>query len=183
MEHSGVGTSNSGMPGCFECTARAFASHLQGEQDWYTLSDVGVSDEVLVVCQSLKNSLNRTGRTRLALRFVDTVVGLQGPWPQEHCYAPTDTGGGSISPPFLTPAMLSDYGTPPLSRSLGLEDTLVSPLSSLGLDCDSLADFASSVASYPPKEERAMSPDEKTGGPSTMRRIRRREQNKESYVS
>lgn len=171
------------MTGCFECTARAFANHLQGGQDWYALSDVGVSDEVLVVCQSSENSSNCTGRTRLVLRFVDTVVGLQGPWPQEHCHTPMGTGVGSILPPFLTPEMLSDYGTPRLNQSLGPEETLASPLSSLGLDYDSLTDFASNVASYPQKEEPAMRPDEKTEGPSTMRRIRRREQNRESYVS
>jgi hypothetical protein len=50
MELSGVGASNNWMTECFECTARAVASHLQGRQDWYALFDVGVSDEVLVVC-------------------------------------------------------------------------------------------------------------------------------------
>jgi hypothetical protein len=117
------------------------------------------------------------------LRFVDIVVGLQEPWPQEHCNTPTGTGISSISPPFLTPAMPSGYDTPSLSPSLGPEETLVSPLSSLGLGYDSLADFASNMASYPQNEEPATSRDEKTEGPSTMRRIRRREQNRESCVS
>ena len=115
-------------------------------------------------------------------RFVDIVVGLQGPWPQGHCHTPMGTGISSIPPPFLTPAMLGDYDTPSLSPSLGPEETLVSPLSSLGPGYDSLADFASNVASYPQKEEPATSRDEKTEGPST-RRIRKREQNRESYVS
>lgn len=117
------------------------------------------------------------------MRFVDIVVGLQGSWPQEHCHTPMGTGISSISAPFLTLAMPSDYDTPSLSPSLGPEELLVSPLSSLGLGYDSLADFASNVAPYPQKEEPATSRDEKTEGPSTMRRIRRREQNRESYVS
>lgn len=117
------------------------------------------------------------------MRFVDIVVGLQGLWPQGHCHTPMGTGISSIPPPFLTPAMPSDYVTPSLSPSLGPEETLASPLSSLGLGYDSLADYASNVASYPQKEESATSRDQKTEGPSTTRRIRRREQNRESYVS
>ena len=117
------------------------------------------------------------------MRLVDIVVGLQGPWPQGHCHTPMGTGISSISPPFLTPAMPSDYDTPFLSPSLGPKETLVSPLSSLGLDYEFPADLASNVASYPQKEEPTTSRDEKTEGPSTMRRIRRREQNRESYVS
>jgi hypothetical protein len=112
------------------------------------------------------------------LRFVDILVGLQG-----HSHTPMGTGMSSISPPFLTPAMPSDYDTPFLSPSLGPEEMLGSPLSSLGLGYDSLADFASNVASYPQKEEPTTSRDEKTEDPSTTRRIRRREQNRESYVS
>jgi hypothetical protein len=79
--------------------------------------------------------------------------------------------------------MLSDYSTPSLSPSMGPEEKLLSPLSSLGLDYDSLANFAPNEASYPQKEEPATSRNENTEGPLTMRRIRRREQNRESYVS
>jgi hypothetical protein len=46
MDFLGIGASNGWMAGCFECTTRAVASHLQGRQDWYAFSDIGVSGMV-----------------------------------------------------------------------------------------------------------------------------------------
>src|SRR4051794_25208302 len=108
------------------------------------------------------------------------MIGLQGPWSYEHCPSPRGTGIGSISAPFLTAAMPSDYSTPSLSPPMEPAETLVSPLFSLGLDYDSLANFALNEASYPQKEAAARSRDENTESPSTMKQMRRREQNRKS---
>jgi hypothetical protein len=78
--------------------------------------------------------------------------------------------------------MLNDYDTPSISPSISPEDMLVNPLSSLGLEPDSFGDFGSEVMSYPQKEELPTNHEEKPECPSTMRRMRRREQNRESYV-
>lgn len=44
MDFSGIGALNCWTSGCFECTARAVASHLQAQQDWYAFSDARVSE-------------------------------------------------------------------------------------------------------------------------------------------
>ena len=101
---------------------------------------------------------------------------------QGHCHTPMSSGMGSISPPHLTPTVWSDYGTPSLSPSSSPEENLVNPMSSLGLDPDCLANFESSIMSYPKEEGSLPNRDEKPDCPVTVRRARRREQNRESYV-
>jgi hypothetical protein len=120
--------------------------------------------------------------SRLIHGLADTLARLQGPWQHGHCDNPMGHLTGLIPPQTLTPATFSDYDTPSLSPPLSPEDMLANPLPSLGLDHGSLADFGSEVVSSPQKEESPTSHDEKNECPSTMRRMRRREQNRESYV-
>ena len=55
-------------------------------------------------------------------------------------------------------------------------------MASLGLDHDCLAEFESNIMSYPKEEDSPPNQDEKPESPVTIRRMRRREQNRESYV-
>jgi hypothetical protein len=170
------------MAGCFECTARAVASHLQGQHDWYAFSDTGVSGKPQSCVRIRKIHEAALEDQSTCLWFADIAACLQGPWQQGHCHTLMGTGLGSISPPVVTPTMLSDYGTPSLSPTLSPEEMLVNPLSSLGLDHESLAEFGSDLVPYPQKEESQTNQNEKTECASTVRRMRRREQNRDSYV-
>ena len=131
----------------------------------------------------LKKSAKLYGDIEAHLSLANTLARRQGPWQPGPCDSPVHAGIGSIQQSILTSATLSNYNTPSLSPCLGPEDVLANPLSSLGLDHDCLADFGSEVVSSPQKDESPTSQDEKNECPSTMRRMRRREQNRESYVS
>ena len=79
--------------------------------------------------------------------------------------------------------MLSEYGgTGSLSPSSSPEEILVNPLSSLGLEYDSLADFGPNVVSYPQNKDSKTDHNKQSECLATMRRMRRREQNRESFV-
>jgi hypothetical protein len=118
----------------------------------------------------------------LCFWVADIAALLQGPWHQGPCHNPMGPGLGSVQQPVLTPPMLNDYDTLSISPYLSPEDMLVNPLSSLGLEHDSFGDFGSEVMQYPQNEESQTNHEEKLECPSTMRRMRRREQNRESYV-
>lgn len=90
-------------------------------------------------------------------------------------------GPATIPPPALTPTILSEYSTPELSDLSSLEKGLVNPLSLLPLYGGYLDQFGADFASYLHKEG-SPTYHEKTECPSTVRRMRRREQNRESCV-